>query len=467
MARSSAGALGVGIALGLTLALGCSREPARPNIVLVVLDAVRRDVTGCAGDLSATPNLDALMEDGTGFTNAWATAPWTPPSHASMFTGLLPSGHRCSSKSPRFTSDAVTLPEILAVEGYETAAFHSNPWLTDHLTGLLHGFDSEFVAGPPGIQIIDIVAMSRQGGRETVDNVSKWLDERQGNQPFFMFVNILEAHLPFDPSPGYRERYLSDLAPDVKVTTGWANSFNAGLVPEEEADWELVRRLYAGDVHDADGFLGEIVSLLRRHGLFDDTVIIVTSDHGENLGEHGLLDHQLGVFETLLAVPLVVRAPGRLPRGTRDDPVMLTDIYATVLDLAGLADAPRPVYSRSLLGPPALDDRPILAEYAGPPSAFLEHMTALNPQLALARYEPGYVTVRVGDLRLTVASDGREVLNDLGEDPEGLVNLAPSQPGKVNLLIELMPGIRFADDEEDIEIDEEMREWLESLGYIR
>jgi arylsulfatase A-like enzyme len=473
-ARGPAAGLGValrlapvlGLAFGLALALGCSREPARPNVVLVVLDTVRRDFTGCGEGASATPNLDALMEEGTGFTNAWAPSPWTPPSHASMLTGLLPSGHRCTSKAPRFASDAVTLPEILGAAGYETVAFHSNPWLTEQMTGLLQGFESEFVSGPPGIEIINIVAMSRQGGRETVDNVSAWLGERSGDEPFFMFVNLLEAHLPFDPSPSYRRRHLSDLAPDERVSTGWANAINAGLVSADEADRELVRRLYAGDVHDADGFLGEIVTLLEEQGLFHDTVIIVTSDHGENLGDHGLMDHQLGVFETLLAVPLVVRAPGRLPPGVRHDPVVLTDIYATVLDAAGLADTPKPTYSRSLLGPPAHGDRPLVAEYAGPPATLIAFLTDLNPDLDTGRYELGYVTVRVGDLRLTVGSDGSEVLTDLAADPEGRVNLALSERAKVNLLIKLMPGIRFKDEEEDIEVDEEMREWLESLGYI-
>jgi len=465
MAHRSSRALAVGLAAALALAVGCSREPTRPNVVLVILDTVRRDFTGCGEGASATPNLDALMDEGTGFTNAWATAPWTPPSHASMLTGLLPSGHRCTSKSPRLVSDAATLQKVLGGAGYETAAFHSNPWLTDELTGLLRGFDSEFVAGPPGIQIVNIIAMSRQGGRETVDNVAGWLEERPPDEPFFMFVNLLEAHLPFDPSPGYREQYLSDVAPEEQVATGWANAVNAGLVSEDEADWGLVRRLYAGDVHDADGFLGEVVSLLKQRGLYDNTVIVVTSDHGENLGEHGLLDHQLGVFEHLLAVPLVVYAPGRMARGVRDDPVMLTDVYATVLDVAGVRDVSVPAYSRSLLGPPAVADRPILAEYAGPPPTLFDRLLGMNPDLDLARYAPGYATVRVGDLRLTVGSDGYTVLNDLATDPEGLVNLAPSEPGKVNLLIELMPGVRFADDG-DVEIDEEMREWLKSLGYI-
>jgi arylsulfatase A-like enzyme len=457
----------LGLVVGLTLALGCAREADRPNVVIVVLDTVRRDYTGCGEGASATPNLDALMAEGTGFTNAWATAPWTPPSHASIFTGLLSSGHGCSSKSPRFTAGAPTLAELLGGAGYQTVAFHSNPWLTDQMTGLLRGFESQFVAGPRGIEIVNIVSMSRQGGRETVGNIGAWLGGRRSGAPFFMFVNFLEAHLPFDPPPSYRERHLADLAPDDLVSTAWAKEVIAGLHRSQEVDWERVRGLYAGDVHTADGFLGELVSLLKGHGLDENTVIIVTSDHGESLGEHGLTDHQLGVFEHLLAVPLVVRAPGALAPGVRSDPVMLTDLYATVLDVAGLTDAARPKHSRSLLGPPAVDDRPILAEYAGPPPTLLAHLSGLNPDLDYGRYDIGYVTVRVGDLRLTVGSDGSQVLNDLAADPEGLSNLAGSEPGKVNLMIELMPGIRFSDGEgRDLEIDEEMREWLESLGYI-
>jgi arylsulfatase A-like enzyme len=457
--------VGLGLALGLGAGLGCDREPARPNVVIVVLDTVRRDYTGCGGGASSTPNLDALAEAGACFTHAWATAPWTPPSHASMLTGLLPSSHGWTSKSPRFASEAPTVAELLGGAGYATVAFHSNPFLSMDLTDLLRGFDQEFVAGPRGSGIFDIFVMTRQGGRGTIDNIARWLDGDSREAPFFMLVNFLEAHLPYNPSPTYRELYLSDVAPGSYVATEWAHAFNAGCFSADEVDWDFVRRMYAGDVHTADGFLGELLALLRARGLLGNTVVIVTSDHGENLGDHGFMDHQYGVFETLLAVPLVVHAPGRLATGVRDDPVMLTDIFATVLDAAGLSEVAAPEHSRSLLGPPAAADRPIIAEYAGPGPPLFARLLSFNPEMDIEPLRPAYVTVRVGNLRLTVGSDGSEVLNDLAADPEGLVNLAPERPAEVDRLLRLGPGFRTGDNE-GLEIDERMREWLESLGYF-
>lgn len=442
---------------------GCSRKPARPNIVVVVLDAVRRDFTGCgAAGESFTPNLDRLASEGTGFTNAWATAPWTPPSHASMFTGLLPSTHNCRGRDRTLATRWPTLAERLGGAGYETAAFHSNPWLTNELTGLMRGFQAQFIETTLNM---DVFARSAQGGPEAVRNISEWLDRRDRRRPFFMFVNILEAHLPYDPPADYRKAHLSDLPQDDLVPARWANEFNAGLHRDERIDWDRVRRLYAGDVTEADRLLGEILEKLESLGLYEDAVIIVTSDHGENLGDHGYVDHQFGVFETLLAVPLAVRAHGRLPSGVRRDPVMLTDLYATVLDAAGIKDEQPQEHSRSLLGPLTHPDRPLVAEYAGPPEILMKRLVDLNPKLDARRLTAARSTVRIGAMRLTVSSDGKAALYDLSQDPAESRNLAEKEREKVNTMIKLIPSVRSGT-AGDTQVDEKMAEWLRSLGYM-
>jgi arylsulfatase A-like enzyme len=249
------------------------------------------------------------------------------------------------------------------------------------------------------------------------------------------------------------------------VTADWGREFNAGLHPAEEVDWDRVRRLYAGDVHTADALLGALLRRLSERGLLDETVVIVTSDHGENLGDHGLIDHQFGVFETLLAVPLVVRAPGLLPVGVRHDPVMLSDLFATALDVAG-SDAERPGYSRSLLGPPAEPERPLVAEYAGATPPLLVSLQNLNPSLDIAPLDFAAATVRVGDLRLTVRSDGSRTLTDYSAGPDAeSVDVTDERPGDVERLRALLPEVRRPAGQ-SLEIDDRMREWLQSLGYI-
>lgn len=449
-------------------AVSCSRGPARPNIAVIVLDTVRRDFTGLESSeeshRSATPELDQLAAEGTGFTNAWANGPWTVPSHASLFTGLLPSAHGCPSRQAKLVTDGPTFAEVLRGVGYETVAFYSNPFLTDEVTAMMRGFDASRITGDP--RTFSVLSTSDQGGEETIGNVSQWLAGRSSGRPFLVFINILEPHLPYDPPGDYRESHLSDLPLDDIVTSDWEFEYHAGLHPHERVDWVRIRRLYAGDVHYADRLLGELLRLLREHGAYDDTAIIVTSDHGENLGEHDLIGHRFSIHETLLAVPLVVRAPGRLASGVRDDPVALTDVFATVLDLAGIERAELPPHSRSLLAGPPDAPRPLIAEYEGGMRQVLDHLRDLNSDLDTTPFETAYATVRLGNMRLTTASDRSVVLHDVVSDPDQRRDLSREDPETVRILTGLLAEV-VRRPEQRIEIDEGMREWLRSLGYVR
>ena len=457
-----------GLALvALTIAallVSCSQSPPRPNVVVIVLDTVRLDYTGPGGTTERlTPKLDGLADEGTVFTRAWSNAPWTVPSHASMFTGLLPSSHKCNGRNFTFLSQEPTFAELLGESGYQTVAFFSNPWLSDRLTGMLRGFEERLVESGRGTEILTTVD---QGGGRTVANVSNWLNGRSDDRPFLMFVNLLEPHLPYHPPDDYRQARLSDIPRDYVVTTTTAHEVNAGLLDLDDIDFERVGRLYGGDVNTADRYLGEILRLLKDHGAYEDAVIIVTSDHGENLGDHGYMDHQFGVFSSLIDVPLVVRAPELLPPGVRSDPVMLTDIYDTVLEAAGAEGGPETPHSRSLLGPPAGPARPQIAEYTGANPELVKHLRYLNPTHDTSRQEVAFAKVRVDSLEFTVGTDGSERLYDLKNDPGRELNLAPANRAISGALFELLPAVRLADGVE-VEIDEETREWLRSLGYIR
>ncbi len=451
--------------LGAAIAwTACSHRPPRPNIVLVVLDTVRDDYVGPGfGGESNTPVLDGLARGGTTFTDVCANAPWTVPSHASIFSGLLPSSHQCTGMSYRFDVATPTFAELLTDAGYQAAAFYSNPWLTDRLTGMCRGFE-QYCSGPE--DDTDIFRRGEQGGPETIRNLANWFSRRDRSRPFLVFVNFLEPHLPYDPPVDYRRQHLEDLPPDVVFETRWALEFNAGVLPAEDIDFDEAARLYAGDIHTADGYLGDVLRLLGENAPGDNTVVIVTSDHGENLGDHGYMDHQFGLFETLVEVPLIIKAPRRLAPGVRDDPVMLTDIYDTILDLARVEGGPDTPHSRSLIGPPAGPDRPLISEYAGANMALLRALRGLNPDLDSTRLELAFSKVRVDTLEFTVASDGSRTLYDLAADPGRMHNLALERPGQANVLLDLMPLVKRVD-ERDVEMDEDMREWLRSLGYIR
>jgi arylsulfatase A-like enzyme len=474
------GAPTVALALACAALLlpGCQRGPKQPNILIVVLDTVRRDAAGWPTAATPpeltrhvlTPNLAGLARRGVAWRSAWSAAPWTVPSHASLFTGLLPSGHGCNEQRPRLTANLPTLAGRLGEAGYETAAFFSNPWLADRASWLLRGFQLRQEASIGGLTRMMVgETASDQGGTASVASFRKWLSGRDPDRPFLAFVNILEAHLPYAPLPVDLAVAAPGLKADGGVPIGWGHEYNAGLHDDATVDWPRVRACYAGDVVAADRLLGLILAALREAGLDQETVVVVTSDHGENLGDHRLFEHQFSVHETLLAVPLVIAGPGIGPDGSvRDDPVMLTDLFATVLDLAGLPADLAPPGTRDLLAGAGPAGRPLVGEYSGPSPGLLTMLASLNPRMDAARLSPARRTVRVGDLRLSLASDGSLTLHDMAADPAQERDLAPARPDDVRRLRALLeasagaaPGAGPAGT-----VDEATRRQLESLGYV-
>jgi arylsulfatase A-like enzyme len=451
--------------------ISCSSSPAPPSVVIVVLDTLRQDCTGlgpAGADRSRTPHLDALAADGAVFPRAWSTAPWTVPAHASLLTGHLPAGHGCTSARPRLDESLPTLAEKLGAAGYQSAAFFSNPWLSDEATGLLRGFDERHAAETPGPRVD---AGQDQGGLQTLRNVLEWLGRRDRERPFLLFVNLLEAHAPYDPPASSRAVVAPGLAAEDRVDTEWILDFQAGLVAPDAVDWARVRSLYGADAHFADALLAELVGLLREHVDLDDAVVVVTSDHGENLGEHGFVNHQFRVDENLLAVPLVVRAPGRVAPGRRDEPALITDVFATVLELAGLEAEPPPE-CRSLVSTRADGEpRPIVAEYAGGPPGLIAHLQRRNPDLDPGPLRATARSVRWGDLRLTVGAEGVE-LHDLAADPGQANDVSADRPDVVRALDELMTSTleaarRDRDDSAPApDLSPETLRSLKSLGYV-
>ena len=471
--------LAVVLLAGAALLLpGCQRAAKQPNILIVVLDTVRRDAAGWPTAATPpeltravlTPNVAALAGRGVAWRNAWSAAPWTVPSHASLFTGLLPSGHGCNGLRPRLNANLPTLAGRLGDAGYETAAFFSNPWLADRSSWLLRGFQLRQEASIGGLTRMMVgEAAHDQGGAASAAGFRKWLLGRDPERPFLAFVNLLEAHLPYAPLPGDLAVAAPGLRADGGIPIGWGHEYNAGLLEDAAVDWPLVRSCYAGDVVAADRLFGLLLASLQDAGLDDETIVVVTSDHGENLGDHRLFEHQFSVHETLLAVPLVIAGPGIGPGGSvHAEPVMLTDLFATVLEFAGLPADTAPPGSRSLFAGAAPSGRPLVGEYEGPSEGLVNMLATINPQLDAARLRPARRTVRAGDLRLSQASDGSFALHDMAADPAQARDLAPARPDEVRRLRVLLdalagvaPGAVPAG-----KLDEATRRQLESLGYV-
>jgi arylsulfatase A-like enzyme len=350
-----------------------SASPGSPNILMIILDTVRAPNLGLYGyDRATSPNLDRWSASGIVFERAVATAPWTLPSHASMFTGRYNFEIGTSFTQPMDAGHPV-LAELLARRGYATAGFVANLSYTSRASGLHRGFAryEDFPVTPamftrsawlPG-KLSGVFTLltglwrwqvPKSAGHLT-DEFEGWI-ERRPDRPFFVFLNYFDAHDPYESPPPWRSRFgpppVGDLSDDRQYTT------------EEVGPW---LDAYDGAIAYLDDQLARVFATLENRGLRENTLVIVTSDHGEMFGERGQIHHTNGLYTPALHVPLIMSFPGVVPAGVRvGGPVTLRDLPATILDLAGFGSdtgIPGTSLVRSGDGGPNVSSRsPILAE---------------------------------------------------------------------------------------------------------
>jgi len=444
--RTAAGALIAGLALVAGLALsaaGCGAGQ-RPNVVLIVLDTARADRFAWSdGGRDMAPRLAALARDATVYTAAWSPAPWTVPAHASLFTGRYPSAHRTDCGGLRLPDEEVTLAEILRDAGYRTAGYTANPWL-----GRTYNFQQGFDTW--GETWRDV----RDGDPDTGATLNNervahfldwWRDDPLARrQPFFLFVNYFEAHLPYRPPEPERALHLRPGADPERVARlaqlGHPDEmrFILGLSTLTPEDLGLLGDLYDGEIAYVDRRVGEVVDLLRGAGILDRTVLAVVADHGENIGEHGMLDHKMSVHATLLRVPLLLRYPPRVAAGARIATAVQThDLFPTILGLTGTAAPPGidieavALPGAGLRGAGRPAGSPMIGEVAGPPVEFLRTMQEKFPEADVARFDRTQVSFSRDGWTLIWGSDGRHALYDVRSDPGETVDRAAENPARV------------------------------------
>ncbi len=416
--RCLARALATGIsAVALCGWGGCRRVeaplvfPLAP-IVLVSIDTLRSDHLPAYGYTRvATPALDRFRRDAILFESAWSPCPMTLPSHVTMLTGLLPPEHGVRN-NVGFTFDGRAhqhLPGLLKASGYATGAAVSSYVLRGE-TGLAALFDAYEDSLDPrrGTQFVD----QQRPGSVTAGFAEAWIDAHAG-QPFFYFFHIYEPHVPWDPPEPFRTRYGAS---------------------------------YDGEVAAADAVVGGLLEHLRSRGLYDRSLIVVTSDHGEGLGEHGEEQHSILLYREALQVPLLVKLPDGVRAGqTVSRPVQLADLAPTLASAAGLAP-PQTLTGRSLLG--AVPDRTLYAE-------------TLYPRLQL-----GWSDLRsVVDGRWHYIQGPRPELYDLGADPAEAHDLGSRRPREAERLKAALEQVP-AGPAIPAGVDPATAERLAALGYV-
>ncbi|MGP0068689.1 MAG: sulfatase-like hydrolase/transferase [Isosphaeraceae bacterium] len=414
------------------------------NVVLIVWDTVRASNLSLYGyPRDTTPNLLRWARKGVRYTLALSTAPWTYPSHCSFFTGKWPFQVDSQSKyelDPRVP----TLAGYLASRGYQTAGFSANTTVASYETGLDRGFDhfedfpltlrsllSRTVAGSWILQEIlyrgDFHAakwirlQSRDAG--TIhDAFLDWLRHRRRDRPFFAYLNDFDAHDPYVPPPGDSGRF--GIRPRSSQDYRFLLDYGAGGMKRiQNRDAQMARDCYDDCIAYLDDQLGRLLDELQGQGLLEDTIVIITADHGESFGDHGMFLHPTSLYLDQTHVPLVILSPDAPAGRVVAEPVSLRDLPATVVDRLGLS-AGSPFPGRSLAaywsatpGEATSDHAPVLSEYTTP--------AAFRPQ---SQKELG----RRG-VQMSLVAEGRHYIRD-GLGSEQLYDLKGDRSEGLNLM---------------------------------
>jgi len=379
------------------LVSGCARDTPPPapaaarNLVIVTIDTLRADRLGCYGNREvATPRLDHIAAGGALFEQATVHVPLTRPSHASIFTGLLPAEHGLRDNvSPSLAPEVPTLAPMLKAAGFRTAAFVSSIVLSRQ-SGLHRGFDEyadRFEVDGDDARFLNTI---QRPGDVAMKEALAWI-QSAGDGRFFAWIHLYDPHDPYEPPEPYASQYAG--------------------------------RPYDGEVAWTDELMGRLEGALQRLGLHDKTVLVVTSDHGEGLGEHGETVHGFFVYESTLRVPLIVRGPGVAPGRRMKGVARSVDLLPSVLDLLGVPAPAGWQGSGQSLGP----------VLRGTASMAVSEPAYAESLLPLLHY--GWSDLRaLRDGRWKYIQAPRPELYDLEADPGETRDLAAEMPARAEAL---------------------------------
>lgn len=439
------------LAAVLAAAVSCSgeRQPSGPPVILITVDTLRADHLGVYGyERPTSPRLDGWAEEAAVFEQAVATSPWTLASFGSLFTGLLPERHGAGyrfgkQKFSRLDAELSTLAEAFGRAGYLTGAVVTNIYLTPKF-GLAKGFET-FVnlAGGDG--------ESPAAAEVAVDQALVFIRRHQ-EEPFFLFLHLVDPHLPYDAPPPVRGRFTADSASRLELPFDQRRRVRGGGLRLEEEDRAFITAAYDEEIAFADLHLGRLFDALAELELLESSLLVFTSDHGEELFDHGGFEHGHTLYQELLRIPLIVRGPGVRP-GRHREPVSLVDIPARIIEAAGLRDLVQGE-GRSFWG--------LLTVAQSLPSA------QLAAQWNVSGPERQALIDWPHKLLLNLESGGSRLF-DLTEDPGEQRPLGPSGADTARRLERdlrrLLPR-RVPSEERAPELDREEIERLRALGYV-
>ena len=490
-----------------------------PNIVLIVLDAVRAQNLSFYGyHRNTTPFLFSIEKDLALYENALSSTYWTMPSIASLFTGMYTSGHGLVVDGDKLCPSLQTLPKILRQHGYRCGAFVRNIYVSEY-SGLDRDFDnfySTFVLDslkkiastiskrgvsrlqPPGInQLCDQVSSDGNrfkeyianmaarsidmlfdtGSRKFVDNFSGWI-KKSRPKPFFAYLHFLETHSPYRAPLKFAFEFLTLRDSIKRVSINYDHlKFLLGERDMTSEDFRILVSCYDNSIRYVDHLIGKIVRLLQNQGVYDETLIMVLADHGDNIGDHGLMFHYSCLYDTLIKIPLLVKFPAHIGlTGRISRVVQNVDIFPTILSLLGIHDEAvcDQIQGNDMLG--------VAAPRREQSLAISELVKVFGPDRAqyreqLSRFDRRLLSVRTRNRKFIHSSRGDHECYDLTKDPAEVHNLYPDDSfsdlmekgskyyARMNYFYQSNRE-KIDGNINDTRIDESMIEQLKSLGYM-
>ena len=492
------------------------------NILLIVMDTVRRDRLSIYGyDKEVCPSLEKLSKEALVLEHAISPAPWTLPVHASLFTGLYPSEHGASQERPYLPKDSITLATSLSKSGYSTACYSSNAWITPY-TGLTSGFediDSFFEIIPQpllsplvssfyawfwrqitskpylnsfatklvemGNEIHEYLSIkSKLSDSKTPAVIDKTINFIDSHDKYFVFINLTDAHLPYNPPKHCRDKFAPTADPNSVCQN--SKEYNSGSRDISKNEWDHIRQLYDAEIYHLDSQLGRLFDWMKANEKWDDTLIIVCADHGELHGEHNLYGHEFCIYDQLVHVPLLIKHDN-LYKNIQNYQIELIDLYHTIIDASGgfVAKNGTPLNeTRSLLSP-------TYRSFEGSEFAFIEYSKpivelqqleskAKKSHITLDENSRFYSRMRGIRTKETKYIKNETIIDEfyqLDEDPGELTNQIHSKYPTIDALqnslssFEITTGANWdsiADPTSDTtsDMDEQVRDRLRDLGYL-
>ncbi|WP_227380828.1 sulfatase [Haladaptatus halobius] len=399
------------------------------NVIVLVLDTVRGKETVPARK-TLTPTIARLADTGTEYQNAFADAPWSLPSHASLFTGTKPSTHQTTGRKPRLNPELTTVADVFAAAGYETVGISNNTWVSEEFR-----FDSGFesflhawnIAKAPET---DQGTLSKESQGDQKDTraektttwITDWMATRDDSRPYFLFANYIDAHLEYAPP----EKYVTDELPaeysyeEALQIPQDPRRHDIGETSISKDEFDVLRALYRGEITYLDANIEKIVNELQTSGDWDDTIFVITADHGENIGEHGFLGHQYNIYDTLLHIPLVITGGAFSARTATNRLIQLSDLAPTLLDEVGIkAPSTRSQFQGYSFHPGsnAPIREQIISEYSAPQPS-LDDLEQRFGSLAaqISHYGRSLCAIRTHEYKFIHASDGSQELYEISDD---------------------------------------------------